>query len=50
MGLALGEISYLHKKEIVRSENNQSLEQPPQVCGGVRIAEGFHDVFGQGAR
>lgn len=50
MVFALGEISYWHKKEIVHSENNPSVEQLPQVLGGVPISGGFHDAFGQDAR
>ncbi|KAK4829087.1 LOW QUALITY PROTEIN: hypothetical protein QYF61_002038 [Mycteria americana] len=37
-------------KEIFYSENNQSLKQPPQGCGGVSITGGFKDVLGQDVR
>lgn len=37
-------------EEFIYSENNQSLEQPPQGCGEVLTTGGFQDVFGKGAR
>ncbi|KAK4831003.1 hypothetical protein QYF61_014574, partial [Mycteria americana] len=36
-----------YKKEIFYAENNQSLQQPPQGCGGVSITGGFQDATGQ---
>lgn len=47
MVFALREVSYWIKKEIVHSEDNPSLEQLPQVCGGVPDPGGFHAAFGQ---
>ncbi|KAK4833026.1 LOW QUALITY PROTEIN: hypothetical protein QYF61_027408 [Mycteria americana] len=47
--VAPGEVSSRHKKYIFYSENNQSLEQPLQGCGGVPVTGGFQDVIGQGA-
>lgn len=39
----------LIKKEVFYSEDNKSLEQPPQECGGVPITGSLQDVNGQGA-
>ena len=47
---APGEVSPHYKRENFYSENNQSLEQPPQGHGTVPIARGFQDATGQGAR
>ena len=48
--VALGEVSSQYKKAIFFSENNQSLEQPPQVRSRPPITGGFQDVTGQNAR
>ncbi|KAK4817764.1 hypothetical protein QYF61_026987 [Mycteria americana] len=39
--VALEEVSPHHKKEVFYSENNHSLAQPLQGCGGVPMAGGF---------
>lgn len=39
--VAAGEVFSRHKKEILHSESNHSLEQPSQRCGGVPINGGF---------
>jgi len=44
------EVSFQHKKEFCCSDNNRSLEQPPQRHGRVPIAGGFQDAIGQVAR
>lgn len=48
--VATGEVCSWYKKELSCSENHQSLEQPPQGCGGVPIAVGIQDAVGQAAR
>lgn len=46
-----GSYIYTFFKKIHFSQKlNQSLEQPPQVCGRVPITGGFQDVVGQGVR
>lgn len=40
----------IKEKHIFYSENNHSLEQPPQGCGIVPITGSFQDFFGQAAR
>ncbi|XP_074677350.1 uncharacterized protein LOC141922118 isoform X2 [Strix aluco] len=40
---------HLNVREIFYSENNYSMEQPPQGHGGVPVAGGFQHVAGQGA-
>lgn len=41
MQVAAGEVLSWYKKEILHSESNHSLEQPPQRCGGIPITGGF---------
>lgn len=46
-----GKIFHLHTRtKFFYSENDQSLEEPPQKCGGVSTTGGFPDATGQGAR
>ncbi|KAK4830082.1 hypothetical protein QYF61_008420 [Mycteria americana] len=45
-----GERFHLDIRDFFYSENNQSLKQSPQGCGGVPIVTGFQDAVGEGTR